>query len=154
MTRLRLLPPSLLLLLALGGCAFKPIDGGQSQAARSAADTAVRMVGKPYRYGGSTPAGFDCSGLVYYSYARAGVSVPRNTDGLRRATRPVSHRDLRPGDLLFFDQNGRKASHVGIYLGNSEFVHAPSTGRHVYIANFEDDYWQRYFVGARRVDAD
>lgn len=110
------------------------------------------MVGKPYRYGGSSPQGFDCSGLVHYSYSRAGVKIPRDTPGLRQASRPVSVRHIQRGDLVFFNQEGKRASHVGIYLGNDEFVHAPSTGKHVHIVTLSESYWQRHFAGARRVE--
>lgn len=137
------------------GCGHKPVgstEGGET--AYHAADNALRMVGAPYRYGGSTPKGFDCSGLVHYSYSRAGVRVPRSTEELRRNTRPVSRNSLRRGDLVFFHQEGKRSSHVGIYLGNNEFVHAPSSGKSVHVSTLGDRYWQRHFAGARRVETD
>jgi len=152
---------SLILLCWLGiatlatGCGHKPVGGADGvDAAYRAAENAVRMVGAPYRYGGSTPNGFDCSGLVYYSYSRAGVRLPRSTDGLRRSTLPIAQSSLRRGDLVFFNQQGKRGSHVGIYLGNDEFVHAPSSGKTVHISTFGDRYWQRHFAGARRVESD
>ncbi len=108
------------------------------------------MVGVPYRYGGSSPRGFDCSGLVQYSYARAGARIPRSTKAQRARSHPVSRRQLRRGDLLFFNQEGKRASHVGIYLGNNRFVHAPSSGKSVYVADITDPYWRRHFHEARR----
>lgn len=108
------------------------------------------MVGTPYRYGGNSPKGFDCSGLVQYSYARAGARLPRSTQAQRAHSHPVSQRQLRRGDLLFFNQDGKRASHVGIYLGNSRFVHAPSRGKSVYVAELDDPYWRRHFNEARR----
>lgn len=76
------------------------------------------MLGKPYRYGGSSPsAGFDCSGLVQFSYRQAGMAIPRSTEEQRRASARVRLAELRRGDLVFFDQEGKKYGHVGIYLG-------------------------------------
>lgn len=150
----RLFPPLLLALLFSTGCSHKPVDGGSPQTGIRAADAALTMIGKPYRYGGNTPNGFDCSGLVQYSYARAGLRLAHGTDNLRRQSQPVSHRNLRRGDLVFFDQEGKKSSHVGIYLGNDEFVHAPSTGKSVHVSKLADRYWQQHFAGARRVDVD
>jgi len=145
---------SVALMAAVAGCGHKPVaDIDGDEAAYRAAENAARMVGAPYRYGGNTPRGFDCSGLVQYSYARAGVSLPRSTDGLRRSTRPISQGSLRRGDLVFFNQEGKRSSHVGIYLGNNQFVHAPSRGKTVHISTFGDRYWQRHFAGARRVDS-
>ncbi len=153
--RLRL--PLLLLAASLfgGGCAHESVmpsaPAGNSVAERAAA-YAERMVGRPYRHGGADPSGFDCSGLVKYSYARAGVDLPHGTYQLLRLSRPVSPRHLRRGDLLFFDQQGRKASHVGIYLGGGRFVHAPSTGKRVYISKLSEPYWRRHLSSARRLD--
>lgn len=139
------------------GCGHKPVGSTSStggEVAYHAAQTATRMIGAPYRFGGNTPRGFDCSGLVQYSYSRAGVSLPRSTEGLLRSTRPISQNGLRRGDLVFFHQEGKRSSHVGIYLGNNEFVHAPSSGKAVHISTLGDRYWQRHFAGARRVEAD
>ena len=109
------------------------------------------MDGKPYRYGGASPSGFDCSGLVLYSYRQAGVTVPRETDEQRRASRPVRVSSLRRGDLIFFDQDGRKNSHVGIYLGDGFFVHAPSSGKRVRSDRLDSPYWRRHLSETRRL---
>jgi murein DD-endopeptidase len=119
--------------------------------AQRAAGIARSMLGKPYRYAGNTPAGFDCSGLVNYSYARVGLSVARNTRSLHQQTIRIEVPSLRAGDLVFFDQEGKKFSHVGIYLDHGAFVHAPSSGGRVRIDRLEDDYWRRHFVEARRI---
>ncbi len=152
---LRLSP--LLLIAALAGCAGSP-QVAEAPAARASDETARKavafareMIGKPYRYSGDTPAGFDCSGLVRYSYVRAGISMPRATPAQRNATTLISVRSLRPGDLLFFDQEGKKASHVGIYLGDGRFVHAPSTGGRVRTDSLSADFWKKHFVEARRI---
>ena len=142
------------ILCALAACGHAPVENPAETAGNRAANLALAMVGKPYRYGGNTPAGFDCSGLVQYSYGRSGVNLPHGTDELRRVTRPISRGKLQRGDLLFFTQEGRKSSHVALYIGDSRFVHAPSSGKKVYVAGFDDSYWQRHFTEARRPDTD
>ena len=131
--------------------AYKSESRADREAALEAAQLAKEMVGKPYRYGGHSPSGFDCSGLVYYSYSRAGIAVPRTTRSQLRAGIPVTSRSLRIGDLVFFDQEGKKFSHVGIYIGNGRFVHAPSSGKHVRIDSLNQRYWRKHFVAARRI---
>lgn len=109
------------------------------------------MIGRPYRAGGASPAsGFDCSGLVQYGFRQAGAKVPRDTASQRRASRPVRASELRRGDLLFFDQEGRKNSHVGIYLGRGMFVHAPSSGKTVRSDRLDSPYWKKHLSEIRR----
>jgi murein DD-endopeptidase len=142
------------LLFALAGCASAPpaASGASSSAAADrAAGHAQKMVGKPYRYGGATPAGFDCSGLVLYSYKQAGVSVPRSTEHLRKQTHVIKAAELKRGDLLFFDQEGKKNSHVGIYLGDGTFVHAPSSGKSVRHDRLDNPYWKKHLSERRRI---
>jgi len=114
-----------------------------------AAAVALGQLGVPYRYGGSSPTGFDCSGLVHYAYANVGMSVPRTTAGLWSGLSPIDKESLRIGDLLFFSIAG-KMSHVGMYLGRREFVHAPSSGRHVAVESLDSDYYRRAFIRAGR----
>jgi cell wall-associated NlpC family hydrolase len=114
-----------------------------------AATVALQQVGVPYRYGGSTPSGFDCSGLVHYSYASVGKNIPRTTTGLWDGLAPIDNRNMRVGDLLFFSISG-KMSHVGMYLGGGRFVHAPSSGKVVSIENLGSDYYRRAFIRAGR----
>ncbi len=115
-----------------------------------AAVIAVRQVGVPYRYGGTSRGeGFDCSGLVYYAYQRAGRRVPRTTATLWEHLEPVSRRDMRVGDVLFFRIEG-KMSHVGLYLGDGRFVHAPSSGREVTVAALETPFYRQAFIRAGR----
>ena len=109
------------------------------------------MVGKPYKYGGSSPAGFDCSGLVMYSYKQAGIQLPHSTDKQRSTSKPVKVSELRRGDLLFFNQEGKKHGHVGIYLGDGRFVHAPSSGKSVRSDSLDSPYWKKHLTEARRV---
>jgi cell wall-associated NlpC family hydrolase len=141
-----------LLLAACATTAPPPVPARASdEQANRAAQVARGMLGKPYRYAGNTPAGFDCSGLVNYSYAKVGLPLARSTRGLHEQTSLVHARNLRAGDLVFFDQEGKKLSHVGIYLNDGSFVHAPSSGGRVRIDRLEDDYWRRHFVEARRI---
>jgi cell wall-associated NlpC family hydrolase len=114
-----------------------------------AAAVALDQVGVPYRYGGSSPGGFDCSGLVQYSYTRAGVRVPRTTGQLWSASNPVGRAELRAGDLLFFSIEG-KMSHVGVYLGEQRFVHAPQSGRKVSVASLNSPFYRAAFIRAGR----
>lgn len=148
------LPTLALVLLAgslLAACGGAPTrEETVSGTAIKASNAAVSMLGKPYHYGGNNPKGFDCSGLVYYSFSRAGVKVPRSTDAQRKAALPVSASKLHMGDLLFFDQEGKRSSHVAIYIGDGAFVHAPSTGKRVRTDRLIDPYWKTHFVGARR----
>jgi cell wall-associated NlpC family hydrolase len=123
------------------------------EAARDAAVYAVTLVGTPYRNGGTSPdSGFDCSGLVWYVYRQAaGLWLPRSSDEMGRAGRPIAAADMRPGDLVFYNTLGREFSHVGIYIGERRFVHAPSSGGKVEIVSMENSYWARRFSGARRM---
>jgi len=120
-----------------------------SAAGEIAASVALDQVGVPYRYGGSSPSGFDCSGLVQYSYSRAGKRIPRTTGQLWSSTRAVGRHELRKGDLLFFSIEG-KMSHVGLYLGGRRFVHAPSSGRTVSVASLDAPFYKTAFVRAGR----
>ncbi|MBT8116321.1 MAG: C40 family peptidase [Gammaproteobacteria bacterium] len=111
---------------------------------------AVSMLGTPYRYGGSSPHGFDCSGLVYYSYRRAGIHVPRTTYAQMNAANRVRLRDLAAGDLLFFRLGRQPVSHVAIYTGDGQFIHAPSSGKRVSYGSMSDAYWKTRLVAAGR----
>ncbi len=111
---------------------------------------ALRMVGTPYVYGGASPSGFDCSGLVYWAYRNAGVRLPRTSRDQQRTARAIDARSLRPGDLLFFDTPA-KSGHVGIYIGNRKFVHAPSSGGHVSVVALDRGYYATRMIGAGRV---
>jgi len=107
---------------------------------------ARHWIGVPYRWGGASPNGFDCSGLVMAAYARFGVSLPHNAAALWNVGRPVPRSRLRPGDLLFFAGLG----HVAMYVGSGRMIHAPESGDHVRIVPLAGLYGER-FIGARRV---
>ncbi len=139
-------------LLAIAACGSNPPAGTATQLVSKgerAAAVAVDQVGAPYRYGGATPDGFDCSGLVQFSYSRAGLVVPRTTGQLWSASRTVGNHELRAGDILFFNVEG-KMSHVGMYLGDKRFVHAPQSGRKVSIASLDSPFYQAALIRAGR----
>ena len=112
-----------------------------------AAVLASGLVGVPYRYGGDTPSGFDCSGLVYYIFSELGMSVPRTAAQQRVAARHVPEDALQPGDRVFFYT---PEDHVGIYLGNGEVVHAPATGRSVERARLDQPFFIMGYAGGGR----
>jgi cell wall-associated NlpC family hydrolase len=111
---------------------------------------AQSRVGAPYRYGGSGPDAFDCSGLVAYAYQQAGITMPRTAAQQYALARPVPRSELRPGDLVFFRLSGREVSHVGIYAGDGQFVHAPQTGGQVRLASLDDEWYRQRYAGAGR----
>jgi cell wall-associated NlpC family hydrolase len=111
--------------------------------------TALQMVGVPYRWGGQGPEGFDCSGLVLYSYNNAGLTMPRTSREQFRATTPIRLDQITPGDLVFFNTS-EDASHVGIYVGEGRFVHAPASNRTVRLERLDNSYYrQRFLRGGR-----
>ena len=111
---------------------------------------AESRIGTPYRYGGSGPDAFDCSGLVAYAYQQAGVALPRTAAQQYALARPLPRAELRPGDLVFFRWSGREVSHVGIYAGDGKFVHAPQTGGQVRTANLDDEWYRERYAGSGR----
>ena len=113
--------------------------------------TALDLRGTPYRNGGMDPNGFDCSGLVWYVFARHGLSLPRTVEDQWRVGGNVEASDLQPGDLVFFTTTTPGASHVGIVIGGDSFVHAPSSSGVVRVEILSASYWSSRFVGARRV---
>ena len=117
-----------------------------------AASIAQEQVGVPYRYGGQDPRGFDCSGLVHFAYQQAGRNVPRTTGTLWASARPIAPRELIPGDVIFFRFDD-KPSHVGLYLGDGWFVHAPSTGKRVTTERVDTPFYAaRMIRGGRLVE--
>ena len=112
---------------------------------------AQQQLGRPYRYGGTTPKGFDCSGLVYFVYRQAGYQVPRSSREQYRSARKISLASISPGDLVFFEVSTGKVSHVGIYVSDDLFIHSPSSGKGVSYASLQDDYWETRLIGVGRL---
>lgn len=148
---------SVIAVLLLAACASAPpsqpahVGPASDAVASRAADNALEMVGKPYRYSGSTPAGFDCSGFTQYVFAQHGIALPREVRDQFHVGVPVEAADLSAGDLLFFATTEPGASHVAILIGSDEFVHAPSSTGVVRVERLGSSYWSQRFLGARRV---
>lgn len=126
------------------------------KARETAMNKLMGQLGKPYLWGGTSPhTGFDCSGLVWYAYKDVvKFKIPRTANEMYhlRDAAPVNRQSLEKGDLVFFRINNRGAAdHVGVYLGNGRFIQSPRTGKDIQISQLSDDYWERHYVGARRV---
>lgn len=115
---------------------------------------AMGLIGIRYKYGGTEPeSGFDCSGLVRYVFKDvSGTELPRTSEEISRIGEHVDTQNLQPGDLVFYNTLRRAFSHVGVYLGDNKFVHAPSGGGKVRIESMEVGYWKKRFNGARRIN--
>ena len=138
--------------LLAAGCASTPAKRPESSDVRGpVVRLALSMVGVPYRYGSADPRkGFDCSGLVYYTYTSNGYAVPRTSRAQFDAALKIPLAQAAEGDLLFF-QDQETLSHVGIYLGDGKFIHAPSTGGSVRVENIDAPYYQRHLVAVGRL---
>jgi hypothetical protein len=140
--------------------AFAPARAADASLAASIGDAgsevvfrALSLLGVNYRWGGNSPeTGLDCSGLVRLVYADAlGLPLPRRSEEISRVGPAIATAELQPGDLVFFNTLRRAFSHVGIYIGNNQFVHAPSTGGSIRVESLDAQYWSRRFDGARRL---
>lgn len=131
-----------------------PVASTSSKQSNAVLSRAVNMLGTPYRWGGSTPAkGFDCSGLVKYAFNDVqNVDLPRTSNAMAKGHGvKVARKDLKPGDLIFFNIKSRRVNHVAIYLGNDRFIHAPRRGKRVSIDTLNKPYWNKHYVVAKRV---
>jgi cell wall-associated NlpC family hydrolase len=162
--KMRIVP----ILLMLAGCASAPdpqtappmqnprdwdgAGGASSMRNRgeALADFALRLRGIPYRYGGATLDGLDCSGLVFYAHRQLGLSVPRTSREQAEEASGIKPRKLQRGDLVFFKIDSRKVNHVGIYIGEHRFVHAPGAGKPVTINSLDDEFYADRFFSAGR----
>lgn len=124
-----------------------------SDSASTLVSSAMGLLGVPYRYGGNSPeTGLDCSGLVRLVFEQSvGKVLPRRAADQAAATETIARSELKPGDLVFFNTMRRAFSHVGIYVGDGKFVHAPRSGARVRVEDMRKNYWQTRFNGARRV---
>lgn len=136
----------------IASAAAKPAQG--EGRIKSVLNRAMALLGTPYRWGGTSPeSGFDCSGLVGYVFRNAlGIELPRVSREMAKSGELVPRAELSQGDLVFFGKSGR-VDHVGIYVGEGQFLHAPRTGRDVTVSNMDTGYWSRKFMSARRVAA-
>lgn len=126
------------------------ITRGVSYIAGTIVAAATDYIGVPYVFGGTSPYGFDCSGYVQYVFAKSGISLPRTADVQYEVGTPISTTDLVSGDLVFFSTYTYGASHVGIYVGDGQFIHA-SSSRGVTIDSLGSSYWSSHYIGARRI---
>lgn len=137
--------------LALSGCSIvrKP-DSMMPSPGEQAASMATEQLGAPYLFGGATPQGFDCSGLVRYVFGTLGIAVPRTASEQLQRAEPVPQDRLQSGDLVFFRMAADRVDHVGIYVGQGEFIHAPRSGRPVSRDSLAEPYFLRRYAGAGR----
>lgn len=110
--------------------------------------TALSLKGTPYVYGGSTPKGFDCSGFTSYCYKAIGIDIPHSSLDQSKQGTQLTKEQLIPGAIVYFNTTGKGVSHVGIYLGNGEFVHASSGGKQVMVSNLNEGYYKERYLGA------
>lgn len=115
------------------------------------ANLAKSLLGTPYKYGGASPKGFDCSGLVYYTHGKFGIRTPRTSAQQHKHAKTIKLSELHSGDLVFFTLNKKNVSHVGIYIGRGQFIHAPKSGKRVAINNLNDDFWRPRIVSGGRL---
>ena len=153
---MRLLLLLSVLLLSACGTSRDNVRTSHSSSSASASKVtsyAQSLIGVPYKYGGSSPrSGFDCSGFVGHVFKHtSGISLPHNARQISRHGQPIKSSQLRAGDLVFYDTNRQSFSHVGIYIGNDRFIHAPSSGGRVRIEDMELSYWKKHYNGARRL---
>ena len=156
MKRNRVLKSGVMALLAAIAIFFSPVMGDDKAEASTLTveqlqTTAKQFLGVKYRYGGTSTAGFDCSGYVRHVYNQIGVSLPRTSQSMYGTGTAVNKADLKAGDLVFFNTSGRGISHVGIYIGGNKFIHS-MTSKGVAITDINDKwYWGSRYVGAKRV---
>ncbi len=151
---------SVLLMLLCSACASTShapaFSGADDNAMNELAIYAMSLADTPYRYGGNSEAqGFDCSGFVRYVFKKSlGWILPRTSLEMSQEGNAIGRDQLRPGDLVFFNTQNQAYSHVGIYLGDDRFVHAPSRGKAVEVVNLRQRYWRTHYEGARRLGSE
>ncbi|SEI06114.1 Cell wall-associated hydrolase, NlpC family [Pseudomonas asplenii] len=131
-------------------------DGRGDASIDNVIDRAHQLIGTPYRWGGMSVKGFDCSGLLVYLFQNeADIKLPRTTVGMRRSSaRTIQRGSLKPGDAVFFNRNGQgNVSHVGLYVGGGKFIHSPRSGKSVRIDSLSNAYWKKSYTLAKRFHA-
>ena len=123
----------------------------QSETGREIAMLAKQQLGKPYRYGGASPKGFDCSGLVYYTHQQLGIQTARTSNQQYKSAQSINTNYLKLGDVVFFKLAYKNVSHVGIYIGEGQFIHAPKSGKRVTASFLNDPYWEPRLLGGGRL---
>ncbi|MFK2826090.1 C40 family peptidase [Bacillus sp. B190/17] len=126
-----------------------PAHSASAASADSVIAEAQKYIGTPYRWGGTTPKGFDCSGFIQYAHKQVGIHLPRTAAQMYQKGTAVEKSAMQPGDLIFFSTYKKGASHVGIYLGNNEFIHSASKG--VRIDKVSNSYYQKRYLGSKRI---
>lgn len=129
-----------------------PFASQAEASSSSISDTATSLKGIKYKYGGTTKAGFDCSGYIQFVFKQHDISLPRTSSGMHATGTKVNKADLLPGDLVFFNTSGKGVSHVGVYIGGGKFAHA-SSSKGVRVDALNDPYyWGKRYVGAKRIN--
>ncbi|MDH3972776.1 MAG: C40 family peptidase [Deltaproteobacteria bacterium] len=143
----------ILMLFFYSACtgATKGVGGSHPQLGKKILKTAKSQIGKKYCFGGRSPKkGFDCSGLAWWSHKMNGINIPRQSWDQYGQGKKISRKNLKPGDLLYFETYKKGASHVGIYDGKGGFIHSPSSGKKVQRTSLSDSYYKKRYLGARR----
>ena len=144
----------LFFILLLSACVSTKNDGRIADSAtQNLASYARSLIGVPYKFRGDSPnSGFDCSGFVGHVFRHTtGIKLPRSSHEISQVGQAIRQGDLHIGDLVFFNTLQHRSSHVGIYMGDDHFIHAPSSGGSVRMENMRDAYWKKHYDGARRV---
>ncbi len=142
-------------LVLFSGCSvISPRKENRDALREKLVKTALRYKGSPYRYGGATPKGFDCGGFTSFVYKKSGITIPRSSGDQYKQGDSISISELQQGDLVFFTRWGAVGklfppNHVGIFIGNDRFIHAPSSGGKVRIDRLGDNYWDTHYKGSR-----